>query len=125
MNISDHSKLDANIDTLQHRTDKSVAALEFAASQLNLAFDFVWSLPDDELRELLQSMVMTGKFAKVFGLHAKTAAGINEALVGAGRQPIAKTVVPREYEISPEGVVTLKPLPEPEPIDEPLPDPEP
>ena len=112
MNIQTKTQTQTDLDSLEQRVAKTVKALEFTASQLNLAYDAVWNLPDDRLQALLQELINTGKFEEIFTVHATAAVAINQLLVSAGSQSIAKETAGREYEISEQGVVTIIPLPE-------------
>ena len=116
MNITEKTQTQTDLDNLEKRVQKATQALTYCASQLNNAYDSVWNLPDDRLQALLQSMVDSGKFQEVFGVHAKAAAYINELLLDAGSSEIAKENAGREYTIE-NGVVTVAPLPEPEVIE--------
>lgn len=113
MNILEKTQLQSDIENLEKRISKTLSSLEFTASQLNLAYKSVWDLPDARLQELLQTLVDSGKFEEIFGIHAKSAAYINELVDAAGGKLKALEGAGREYTIE-DGVVTVIPLPEPE-----------
>lgn len=113
MNITDKTQTQTDLDNLEKRVQKATQALTYCASQLNNAYNSVWTLPDDRLQALLQEMVNTGKFESVFTVHQKAATYINELLSDAGESKItAKTEAGREYEIDQKtGTITIIPLP--------------
>jgi hypothetical protein len=123
MNITDKTTLQRNLDSLERRVTKATQALQNTANNLNAAYDSVWSLPEDQLLECLQALVTNGKFEQIFTVHANAAASVNTLLDAVGASGTrAKVGAARPYTIT-DGVVTLDPLPEPEPID-PLPIPD-
>jgi hypothetical protein len=116
MNITDKTQLQINLDNLEKRVSKATQALQNAANTLNVAYDAVWGLPEDQLLECLQELVDTNKFEQIFGIHENAAISINallDAVEAAGVR--AKVGAARAYTIT-DGVVTLEPLPEPEPV---------
>lgn len=119
MNITNKPQVTKDLDNLERRVQKATQALAFAASQLNLAYDSVWNLPDDRLQALLQYLVDQSKFEGIFSLHEKSASYINELLTDTGDVRVtAKVGAGREFEIDGNGSVSVIPLPQPEPIEE-------
>lgn len=115
MNIIEKTQLQSDIENLEKRISKTLSALEFTVSQLNLAYDSVWKLPDERLQALLQTLVDSGKFEEIFSVHAKSASYINELIEVAGGKARAYTGAGREYTIE-DGIVTVTPLLKPEPV---------
>ena len=115
MNITDKTQLQINLDNLEKRVSKATQALQNAANTLNVAYDAVWSLPEDQLLECLQELVNTNKFEQIFGVHETAATSINSILDTVGAAGVrAKVGAARAYTIT-DGVVALESLPEPEP----------
>lgn len=110
MNITQKTQTQIDLDTLENRIQRATNSLSFAASQLNTAYDAVWKLPEDRQLALLQSILDSGNFATVFGVHAKAAAYINELLVDAGSTPTAKVGTPREIEIVDGTISFIQPV---------------
>lgn len=119
MKLIEKTQLQSDIENLEKRISKTLSALEFTASQLNLAYKSVWDLPDARLQELLQTLINSGKFEEIFSIHAKSAAYINELVDAAGGKLKALEGAGREYTII-DGVVAIPPLPVPEPIVDPI-----
>lgn len=112
MNITDKTQLQINLDNLEKRVSKATQALQNAANTLNVAYDAVWGLPEDQLLECLQELVNTNKFEEIFGVHEAAATSINSILDTVGATGVrAKVGAARAYTIT-DGVVTLEPLPE-------------
>ena len=123
MNITNKTTLQRNLDALEKRVTKATQALQNTANSLNAAYDSVWSLPEDQLLECLQTLVDTNKFEEIFGVHLAAATGINsllDAVQASGTR--AKVGAGRPYVII-DGVVSF-PEPEPLPTPDPLPIPE-
>ena len=107
-----------NIDSLEKRVNKATLALAQTANALNDAYNCVWSLPDEQLRELLQTLLDNDKLQSVFDIHAQSAASVNALLDAIDYSGVrAKEGVGREYAIV-DGIVEIIPLPEPEPIED-------
>ena len=114
MNITDKTQLQINLDNLEKRVSKATLALQNAANTLNVAYDAVWDLPEDQLLECLQELVNTNKFEQIFGIHENAATSINSLLDAVQAPGVrAKVGAARVYTIA-DGVVALEPLPEPE-----------
>jgi len=114
MNITNKTTLQRNLDALERRATKTIQALQHTANALNAAYDSIWSLPEDQLLECLQTLVDTNKFEEIFGVHLAAATGINsllDAVEASGAR--AKVGVGRPYLIT-DGVVSF-PTPEPLP----------
>lgn len=114
MNITEKTQTQTDIDNLEKRIGKTVSALEFTATQLNLAYYSIWNLPEDRLQALLQVLVNTGKLAEVFSVHAKSAAYLNELLEAAGEKYRVITQAARQFEIGEDGIVSLIPQKQPD-----------
>jgi hypothetical protein len=108
MNITDKTQLQLNLDNLEKRVSKATQALQNAANTLNVAYDAVWGLPEDELLECLQELVNTNKFEQIFGIHENAATSINALLDAVGAAGVrAKVGAARAYTIT-DGVVALE-----------------
>jgi hypothetical protein len=113
MNITNKTQNEKNLDALEKRVNKATLALAQTANALNDAYNCVWSLPDEQLRELLQSLLDNNKLQGVFDIHAQSAASINALLDAIDYNSVrAKEGAGREYTIV-DGVVEIVPLPEP------------
>jgi len=114
MNITDKTQLQINLDNLEKRVSKATLALQNTANTLNVAYDAVWGLPEDQLLECLQELVNTNKFEQIFGIHENAATSINSLLDAVQAPGVrAKVGAARVYTIA-DGVVALEPLSEPE-----------
>lgn len=117
MQLTNKTQTEKNISNLEKRIEKATSALAQTANALNNAYDCVWTLPEDQLKELLQALLDNNKLQSVFNIHAQSAASIN-ALLDAIDYPgvRAKEGASREYTVI-DGVVEFTPLYEPEPIE--------
>ena len=114
MNITNKTQNEKNLDTLEKRVNKATLALAQIANALNAAYECVWTLPDEQLRELLQSLLDNNKLQSVFDIHAQSAVSVNallDAIDYSGAR--AKEGAGREYAII-NGVVEIIPFQEPE-----------
>ena len=117
MNITNKTQTQKNLDNLEKRVNKATLALAQTANALNDAYICVWSLPDEQLRELLQYLVDNNRLEEIFTIHAQSAASVNALLEAIGYSNVrAKEGAGREYAIL-DGVVEIIPLPEPELIE--------
>jgi hypothetical protein len=114
MNITNKTQTQKNLDNLEKRVNKATLALAQTANALNDAYTCVWSLPDEQLRELLQYLVDNNRLEEIFTIHAQSAASVNTLLEAIDYTGVrAKEGAGREYAIV-DGVVEIIPLPEPE-----------
>lgn len=122
-------KLTIEKSTLEKNLEKIEAPLllvenctKTAIHNLNDSFNAFWSLPDDQIEEILNYFGPL-KVQEVFGAHFEHAVGFNKLLdsrgVG-GNWTRAITVKPREITMDENGVMSLVPLPvEETPIEDP------
>lgn len=116
MNITNKTQTQKNLDNLEKRVNKATLALAQTANALNDAYSCVWSLPDEQLRELLQYLVDNNRLEEIFTIHAQSAASVNTLLEAIDYNGVrAKEGAGREYTIV-DGIVEIIPLPEPEPV---------
>jgi hypothetical protein len=111
---------------IEKRIAKTNRLVNAAVDALNAAHHYVWSLPDAELTDVLQTLVSTGKFESLFAVHEKSALYFNDLLTSINKPPTAITGAGREFTIE-NGIVTVIPIPIPEPpiadvSNEPLPE---
>lgn len=116
MQLINKSQTQRNLDALEKRIEKATLALAQTANALNAAYDCVWSLPEDQLKDLLQYLLDNNRLEEVFSIHAQSAASINALLSAIGYSGAkAKDGAGRQYEII-DGIVSIIPLPELEEI---------
>ena len=77
---------------------KATQALQNAANTLNVAYDAVWGLPENQLLECLQELVNTNKFEEIFGVHEAAATSIN-SLLDAVQAPGVRAKVGRSKSV--------------------------
>jgi len=119
MNLTPKTRAQINADKVERAGNTALLAAAAAVSALNNAHKVFWSHPEEELAELLQHLLDAGTLAEVVERHLLAATGLNEILDAngyTGRR--AATAAGREFEVTPEGVLTLVPLavPKPEPV---------
>lgn len=116
MQLINKTQTEKNIDNLEKRIDKATLALAQTVNALNSAYECVWTLPDEQLRELLQCLFDNNKLQDIFNIHAQSAANINallDAINYSGAR--AKEGAGREYTII-DGIIGVIPLLQPEPV---------
>ena len=110
MNITNKTQNEKNLDALEKRVNKATLALIQTANALNDAYTCVWSLPDEGLRELLQTLHDNNKLQGVFDIHAQSAASVNALLDAIDYNGVrAKEGAGREYTIV-DDVISVNPL---------------
>jgi hypothetical protein len=114
MNIINHSKTEQNIRKIEESAKDVLLAIKSSIHMLNMSYQILWSLPDDELRDVLQYLVDNNKLTEVFGQHNFAANSLNSILENAGEDGAkALVAVPREFTIDPEtNQVTIVPKPQ-------------
>jgi len=123
MNLTSKPRAQINADKVERAGNTALLAAAAAVSALNNAHKVFWSHSEEELAELLQHLLDAGELVNVFERHLLAATGLNEILDAngyTGRRAV--TAAGREFEVTPEGVLTLVPLPVPEPKIIPEPD---
>jgi hypothetical protein len=124
MNIITQTQLQKDTLTIQNATDRALRSVVAAKDELNRAYQQLWSLPDDRLRDVLRLLLAEGKLNEVFTNHYIAATALNSILTNVGYNgEFAKSVLGREFVIDEAGVLDLVALPEPieeNPIEEPI-----
>jgi hypothetical protein len=86
-----------------------------AIHNLNDSFSKFWNLPDDQIEEIMNSQGIE-KLQSIFEAHFRYANEFNTLLENRGiDQPRAITSKPREITVDQNGIISLVPLPTPEP----------
>ena len=120
MNLLNKTTTQTHILQLEKFADTENRAIAAAISVLNNSYHYLWSLPDNELVDVLQELLNTGKLQSLFENHYVTAINLNAIQDNTEYSgPRAIAVAGREFEVSPEGIVSLVYPPEPEIIEEP------
>jgi hypothetical protein len=117
MNLTNKTQTDKDIEMLEDSASQSLRIVIGAAQTLNRSYRSAWSLPDERLQPLLQQLLVTDKLTEVFTKHQTAATALNVILDSegyAGERAIA--VAGREFTVDADGVLTLAPIPELEPI---------
>lgn len=116
MTIIPKTQLEKDIQAIEDASATFSNAVNAAIFALNLAYDALWKLPDDRLVAVLQRLYDAGKPIELFTDHNFSAVNLNEIQDKAQASgPRAIAVAGREFTIV-DGVVSLVPLPQPEPI---------
>ena len=111
---------------IEQHVQKTNRMINAAINSLNEGYNYLWGLPDNELQDVLQTLLNAGKLQALFENHYITATSLNtiQDNTGAGGAR-AIAVAGREFEIDEFGTLTIVPLPEPiveePPIEEPQP----
>jgi len=108
MKLQQKSILQQNIETIEETIQTTLRAVSSAVHALNLAYKALWELPDDQLTELLQHLLTTGKLEEVFTSHYISAINLNQILDNGEYGGVrAVAVAGREFTIDQFGTVAL------------------
>ncbi len=117
----DLGRLDRDKDAIERPLLAMDEYLKLAAMQLNAALDTFWSFPEERICAILNDYGIE-QVTAIFTAHAEKAGMLNALLASRGIEPLARIGAARELQVDPEtGVISLKPLPVPEPVVESLP----
>jgi hypothetical protein len=119
MKITQTTTKQDNISRIEKSTEKTTRLINIAIDSLNESYRALWSLPDEELREVLQEMINEGTMASIFTAHYVTATALNTIQEHSGETNRAIAIAGREYVIE-DNIITITPLPIPEIIEEPI-----
>jgi len=131
MKLIQKTTIQQNIESIESAANTAINATVAAVHALNNSHSVFWSLPDEELVELLQYLLNEGKLQEIFNEHYVAAVNLNQILDGGehgGVRAIAS--VGRAFEVDEFGTVTLvyppieEPIVDPEPVEEPPIDPQ-
>lgn len=115
MTIIPKTQTEKDIQIIEDASATFSNAVNAAIFTLNLAYDALWKLPDDRLVAVLQRLYDAGKLMELFTDHNFSAVNLNEIQDKAqANGPRAIAVAGREFTIV-DGVISLVPLPLPEP----------
>ena len=115
MTIIPKTQLEKDIQAIEEASASFSSSINSAIYILNIAYETLWSLPDDRLVAVLQRLYDVGKLMELFIDHNFSAVNLNaisDKAQANGQKAI--TAAGREFTIV-DGVVALVPLPTPEP----------
>lgn len=113
MNIIPKSQLQTDIDSINNAAQIVTLLLLSCVNALNKSYNTLWSLPDDRLTEVLQSLYDNGELNNVFSNHQLIASAINQVLNNVQTDGTkAKDTAPRQFDIV-NGKIVLHPVPLP------------
>ena len=107
--ITHKSQLQIDIDSIDKSAESAMLAFKAAAFTLNHSYDTLWSLPEDRLLAVLQTMYNGNTLTDVFTQHNTAAAYVN-TIIG---YEAAKIIAPREIVIT-DGILSFPIRVEPE-----------
>jgi hypothetical protein len=107
MNIITQTQLQKNTISIQNATNKALRSIVAAKEDLNSAYNELWNLPEERLRDVLQYLLQEGKLEEVFTNHHIAATSLNAILTSAGYSgSLAIATAAREFEVT-DGVISL------------------
>jgi hypothetical protein len=114
MNLLNKTTTDRHILQIERYVQKTNRLISAAISSLNSGHSYLWSLPDDELLSVLQSLHDSGNLVGLFTNHYLTATSLNTIQDNTGASGVrAIAVAGRNVEIV-DGTVSFVAPPEPE-----------
>jgi hypothetical protein len=135
--INTKTKLQQNLETIEAPLQRIDTRTRANAEDLNQSLNSFWSLPNNELEEVLNFHGIE-KVQAIFAAHEKYATAFNELLSDRGLGATAQIGAKKELGINDNGLfyvvvppIAEEPTPEPEPelepelVPEPTPEPEP
>lgn len=112
------TQLEINLEKIDAPLILVENSIKAAIQNLNASYNFLWSLPDDQIEEIMNYKGIF-ELQRIFEAHFKYANGFNELLQDRGiSEPRAITIKPRDFSINEDGVISLVPLTEPEIVEE-------
>lgn len=117
--INTKTKLQENLENIEAPLNRIDTRTKANAEDLNQSLNAFWSLPDNELEEVLNFHGVE-KVQAIFTAHEKYATSFNELLEDRGLGAIAQIGAKRELSIDENGVFSVVPLAVVEPAIEPV-----
>jgi len=113
--INTKTKLQQNLENIEAPLNRIDTRTKASAEDLNQSLNAFWSLPDNELEEVLNFHGVE-KVQAIFAAHEKYATAFNELLVDRGLSAIAQIGAKKELSIDSNGVFSVVPLVVVEPV---------
>jgi hypothetical protein len=107
--INTKTKLQENLENIEAPLQRIDTRTKANAEDLNQSLNAFWSLPDNELEEVLNYHGVE-KVQAIFAAHEKYATAFNELLSDRGLGAIAQIGAKRELTIDSNGVFSVVPL---------------
>jgi hypothetical protein len=110
LTINTKTKLQENLENIEAPLQRIDTRTKANAEDLNQSLNTFWSLPDEELEEVLNFHGVK-KIQAIFAAHEKYATSFNELLIDRGSIPIAQIGAKKEIKIDTEtGYISVVPL---------------
>ena len=113
--INTKTKLQQNLENIEAPLNRIDTRTKANAEDLNQSLNAFWSLPDNELEEVLNYHGVE-KVQAIFAAHEKYATSFNELLEDRGLGAIAQIGAKKELSIDANGVFSVVPLVVVEPV---------
>ena len=113
--INTKTKLQKNLENIEAPLNRIDTRTKANAEDLNQSLNAFWSLPDNELEEVLNYHGVE-KVQAIFAAHEKYATSFNELLEDRGLGAIAQIGAKKELSIDANGVFSVVPLVVVEPV---------
>ena len=108
--INTKTKLQKNLENIEAPLNRIDTRTKANAEDLNQSLNAFWSLPDNELEEVLNYHGVE-KVQAIFAAHEKYATSFNELLEDRGLGAIAQIGAKKELSVDENGVFSVVPLP--------------
>ena len=113
MKLRQRTQTELDIEDVEKSADTFLNAIKAAVISLNNAYNTVWSLPDERLVEVLQSLLDNGELTGLLEHHHFAATYLNSILQRGGvNSPTAISTVAKPYIINDDGRIVLTPTEE-------------
>jgi hypothetical protein len=108
MNITSKTENELNIINIEEKAKIALNAISASVVALNNAYNAVWLLPDNQLKNLLQYLYDNNKLQSLLQNHSFAANSLNEILVRGEKIGItAFNTIGRDFAISESGEIKL------------------
>lgn len=112
MKLINKTKTVSNIEEIEKTIAAFSNAISSAAHILNMSYHALWSLPDDELEDVLNELSRSDKLQNLFEDHYFTANALNSIIgkISGSSASIAINTPAKQLNFSDSGIITVAPL---------------
>lgn len=108
MNLLDKTSKELNIEAIEKSAETFSNSINAAIYALNLSYETLWGLPDNELEDVLNALAQNGKLQNLFEDHNFAANSLNSISKKIGNTHFnAINYLGRDLKIDDNGVVSI------------------
>ena len=110
MKLTTKTQTELSIEEIEKSAETFANAVNTAIVTLNLSYNKLWDLPDDQLESVLNALAQNGKLQTLFEDHNFAANALNSIAQKTGNASnIANNYLGRELSIGNDGYITVIP----------------